>query len=166
MDKPRLTSRSFKFTQGKGGVIPTQASPRGSASTGGAPYRVDASVHRPDANWPGLACCSRGAPCAAGHRARESVWQAEWLSGPEGVARTSTRARARRPRLWERGCGLAGDPCKTTRPAAVTLGTPSRPQPGGGGASTGGQAAASPPTSQSNWRQTGGGGDARESPAY
>lgn len=41
----------------------------------------------------GLACCSRGAPCAAGHRARESVLQAEWLSGPEGVARTSTRAR-------------------------------------------------------------------------
>lgn len=136
-------------------MIPTQASPSGSA----CPNRVGASVHRLDANWPGL--LQPGCPVPS------------WTQGsPVCLARSEAlclRGRrphlhARRPSLWERGCVLAGDPCKTTQPAVTSH--PLQTSAWRGRSLNGWPGGRFTPTFQSNWRQTGGGGDARESPAY
>lgn len=91
----------------------------------------------------GLACCSRGAPCPAGHTRLASL--SCTLRGsvpPEGVVRTSTRD--------ARVCGnvvVCWREIPARLPCPLSPRTPCRPRPGGGGASTGGQAAASPPPS-------------------
>lgn len=83
----------------------------------------------------GLACCSRGAPCPAGHKIA-SLLHAQGLCASEGVVRTSTR-----------DARVCGNVVVCWREIPARLPSPLSPQPGGGGASTGGQAAASPPPS-------------------
>lgn len=137
-------------------MIPTQPSPRGSA----CPYRVGANVHRRRANWPGL--LQPGCPVPSWtHKARQSVLHAQGLCASRG---RRPHLHARRPSLWERGCVLAGDPCKTTLPAVTSH--PLQTSAWRGRSLNGWPSGRLTPTFQSNWRQTGGGGDARESPAY
>lgn len=136
-------------------MIPTQASPRGSS----CPYRVGASVHRPDANWPGL--LQPGCPVPSWTQDRESVLHAQGLCASEGVVRISTR-----------DARVCGNVVVCWREIPARLPSPLSPQhpfqtsAWRGRSLNGWPGGRLTPTFQSNWRQTGGGGDAREPLAY